>query len=181
EYTKITTPRQDVLFKKGYLGRKRPTAAPPAETTASNSNPDVANGNLSTEGNVDQNGEVMENDQTSSEMMSPVEEPPQYVYATNGYVDQTGAPPPSLYYINGSGYELYDPYSGNVTVVVGPAPHYGGPGGGPPVLAAVPCQPLPLQPLEWFNPAFLPYVTAPCHNGLATARERRKRYSTDSQ
>jgi len=23
EYTKITTPRQDVLFKKGYLGRKK--------------------------------------------------------------------------------------------------------------------------------------------------------------
>jgi hypothetical protein len=81
----------------------------------------------------------------------------------------------------GSGYELYNPYPGNVTVLVGPAPHYGGPGGGPPVLAAVPCQPLPLQPLEWFNPAFLPYVTAPCHNGLATARDRRKRYSTDSQ
>ena len=86
-----------------------------------------------------------------------------------------------FFLFTGSGYELYDPYSGNVTVVVGPAPHYGGPGGGPPVLAAVPCQPLPLQPLEWFNPAFLPYVTAPCHNGLATARERRKRYSTDSQ
>jgi hypothetical protein len=81
----------------------------------------------------------------------------------------------------GSGYELYDPFSGNVTVVVGPAPHYGGPGGCPPVLAAVPCQPLPLQPLEWFNPAFLPYVTAPCHNGLASSRDRRKRYSTDSQ
>jgi hypothetical protein len=84
-------------------------------------------------------------------------------------------------YFAGSGYELYDPYSGNVTVVVGPAPHYGGPGGGLPVLAAVPCQPLPLQPLEWFNPAFLPYVTAPCHNGHAAARDRRKRYSTDSQ
>ena len=45
--------------------------------------------------------EVMENDQTSSEMLSPVEEQPQYVYATNGYVDQTGAPPPGLYFING--------------------------------------------------------------------------------
>jgi len=114
-------------------------------------------------------------------MMSPMEEQPQYIYATNGYVDQTGGPPPPVYYINGSGYELYDPYSGNVTVVVGPAPHFGGPGGAPPVLAAVPCQPLPLQPFEWFNPTFLPYVTAPCHNGLASARDRRKRYSTDSQ
>ena len=85
------------------------------------------------------------------------------------------------HYFAGSGYELYDPYSGNVTVVVGPAPHFGGPGGAPPVLAAVPCQPLPLQPFEWFNPTFLPYVTAPCHNGMASARDRRKRYSTDSQ
>lgn len=65
--------------------------------------------------------------------------------------------------------------------MVGPAPHFGGPGGAPPVLAAVPCQPLPLQPFEWFNPTFFPYVTAPCHNGLASARDRRKRYSTDSQ
>lgn len=72
---------------------------------------------------------------------------------------------------------MYDPYTGNIAVIVGP--HYG-PNGGPPVLAAVPCQPVPLQPLEWFNPpGFLPYVTGPCHNGLQ--RDRRKRYSTDSQ
>ncbi|XP_021922932.1 uncharacterized protein LOC110831348 isoform X2 [Zootermopsis nevadensis] len=191
EYTKITTPRQDVLFKKGYLGRKRPTATSAAETTAnvnnSNTNhdysaPDVANGNFNANATAEQNGEPMENDHTTnSDMMSPSEDDPHYMYPANGYVDQTGGPPPGLYYINGSGYELFDPYSGNVTVVVGPAPHFGGPGGGPPVLAAVPCQPLPLQPLEWFNPAFLPYVTAPCHNGLASARDRRKRYSTDSQ
>jgi hypothetical protein len=37
---------------------------------------------------------------TSSEMMSPMEEQPQYIYATNGYVDHTGGPPP-VYYING--------------------------------------------------------------------------------
>lgn len=193
EYTKITTPRQDVLFKKGYLGRKRPTTAPTADGTAnvnnssSGNNPDntaadIANGNYTVNGTIEQGEEPVETDQiTNSEMMSPMEEQPQYIYTTNGYVDQTGAPPPPVYYINGSGYELYDPYSGNVTVVVGPAPHFGGPGGAPPVLAAVPCQPLPLQPFEWFNPTFLPYVTAPCHNGLASARDRRKRYSTDSQ
>lgn len=28
EYTKITTPRQDVLFKKGYLGRRKHTSVP---------------------------------------------------------------------------------------------------------------------------------------------------------
>lgn len=33
--------------------------------------------------------------------MSPMEEQPQYIYTTNGYVDQTGGPPPPVYYING--------------------------------------------------------------------------------
>jgi len=28
EYTKITTPRQDVLFKKGYLGRRKHSSVP---------------------------------------------------------------------------------------------------------------------------------------------------------
>jgi hypothetical protein len=63
EYTKITTPRQDVLFKKGYLGRKRPTAPSTADSTASvNSssiNPDttaadIANGNYSVNGTAEQ-------------------------------------------------------------------------------------------------------------------------------
>lgn len=46
--------------------------------------------------------EPVETDQiTSSDMMSPMEEQPQYIYATNGYVDQTGGPPPPVYYING--------------------------------------------------------------------------------
>jgi hypothetical protein len=69
EYTKITTPRQDVLFKKGYLGRKRPTAAPIADTTAnvniSNLNPeftaaDVANGNFSVNETYEQDGGKVE-------------------------------------------------------------------------------------------------------------------------
>lgn len=32
EYTKITTPRQDMLFKKGYLGRKKSTPTPSQDT-----------------------------------------------------------------------------------------------------------------------------------------------------
>jgi hypothetical protein len=45
--------------------------------------------------------EPIETDQiTSGDMMSPIEEQPQYIYATNGYVDQTAGPPP-VYYING--------------------------------------------------------------------------------
>ena len=46
--------------------------------------------------------EPVETDQiTNSDMMSPMEEQPQYIYTTNGYVDQTGGPPPPVYYING--------------------------------------------------------------------------------
>jgi hypothetical protein len=35
-----------------------------------------------------------------------MEEHPQYIYATNGYVDQTGGPPPPVYYINGESLRL---------------------------------------------------------------------------
>lgn len=147
EYTKITTPRQDVLFKKGYLGRKKPT------TPEANVGP------------IAKTGGAADSDRADVQ----TDDSPQYVYS-GGYVDQGG-----VYYINGGSYELYDPYTGNVTVVVGPAPHYAGAGGGPPVLAAVSCQPLPLQPLEWFNPAYFPYTTISC------PRDRRKRSSTDSQ
>ena len=52
-----------MLFKKGYLGRKRPTAAPTADSTAnvnsSSINPDntaadIANGNYNVNGNAEQ-------------------------------------------------------------------------------------------------------------------------------
>jgi len=54
----------------------------------------------------------------------------------------------------GGGYEVYDPYTGNVTVLMGGPP----PGHYPPVvhpmLAAVPYQPMPpLQPVDWFSPS----------------------------
>lgn len=38
EYTKITTPRQDVLFKKGYLGRRKHTSLVPVINEALNEN-----------------------------------------------------------------------------------------------------------------------------------------------
>ncbi|XP_047102017.1 uncharacterized protein LOC124721210 isoform X1 [Schistocerca piceifrons] len=115
EYTKITTPRQDVLFKKGYLGRARPA-------------PEVAE-DAAAKAQIGE--EVIPNERCG--LVNVPEE--QYVY-TNGYVDHG-----NMYYMNGDGYELC-----NFTVLVGPAPAPA------PVLAAIPCQPLPLQPLEWFNP-----------------------------
>lgn len=141
EYTKITTPRQDVLFKKGYFGRKRIQNPPEAQ-------------------------EVHSADSVESE--SYVNEEPQYLYTTPaGYVDPTSG----IYYVNGNSFETYDPYTGTVTVVVGPAPQYPPPGTHP-VLTAVQCQPVPLQPLEWFGPSAAPW---------SYSCARRKRYSTDSQ
>lgn len=70
---------------------------------------------------------------------------------------------------SGNACEVYDPYTGTVmTMVVGPPAHCPG----APVLAALPCQPLPLQPLEWAPPAPGPW----CYT-----YNRKKRYSTDSQ
>ena len=37
EYTKISTPRQEVLFKKGSIGKKRPSAAASGSTSGSTS------------------------------------------------------------------------------------------------------------------------------------------------
>jgi len=135
EYTKITTPRQDVLFKKGYFGRKRAANPSPADSQETHSGDSV-------------------------ESESYAAEEPQYVYPA-GYMDASG-----VYYVNGNAYETYDPYTGTVTVVVGPAQY---PHPGAPVLAALPCQPVPLQPLEYCPPPW--YYSC----------NRKKRYSTDSQ
>lgn len=50
EYTKITTPRQDVLFKKGYLAKKKPVVAPATSNTDTAKTADAsANGNCKVE------------------------------------------------------------------------------------------------------------------------------------
>lgn len=59
----------------------------------------------------------------------------------------------------GGGYEVYDSYTGNVTVLMGPAPgHYPAPSHYPPMghhpmLAAMSYQPMPY---DWFNPSNVP-------------------------
>lgn len=67
------------------------------------------------------------------------------IIITNGFVDERGH-----YLVNGNSYEIYDPYSNTVTVVVGPPPYTNGVT--QPVLAAVSCQPVPLQPVDWYPP-----------------------------
>ncbi|XP_066905429.1 uncharacterized protein [Halyomorpha halys] len=124
EYTKITTPRQDMLFKKGYLGRKKSTPTPSQDA-----------------------GDTQSADSVESEQYCCEEQMPQYMYpAAGGYMDQ-----PSIYYM--CNYEVYDPMTGAVTVVVGPAPQFPGP---QPVLATLPCAPVPLQSVEWFQPQMPP-------------------------
>ncbi|XP_050537646.1 uncharacterized protein LOC126903515 [Daktulosphaira vitifoliae] len=150
EYTKITTPRQDVLFKKGYLGRRKNTLVPVINEVM-NENEDIL----------------------TPEAMGQVDEmcPP------GDYID-----PSALYFINGSGYEVYDPYTGNITVLMGPPPGPYPPAGHP-MMAAMPYQTMPLQPVEWFNPTNLPHPgSEPWTPSLYQSyRHSKKHMSADAQ
>lgn len=55
----------------------------------------------------------------------------------------------NFYRLSGGGYEVYDPYTGNVSVLMGPPPYQPGPGH--PMLTAM-YQPIPLQPVDWYGP-----------------------------
>jgi len=55
-----------------------------------------------------------------------------------------------MYILSSGGIEIYDPYTGNVTMLMGPPPgHY--PPVGHPMLAAMSYQPMPMQPVDWYN------------------------------
>ncbi|XP_011334393.2 uncharacterized protein LOC105277616 isoform X2 [Ooceraea biroi] len=136
EYTRITTPRQDVLFKKGYLSRKKPwtgnasTSATPSTTESQSASHSTADGSETTE---DQ--QLLDRDSGTGEYPPVVEPGAQLGYGT--------------FYDHASGYYYEYP-----VMLVGPAPvpaHVG-----PSVLATVPCGPVPLRPIEWINPAFVP-------------------------
>ncbi|GAB1863764.1 hypothetical protein CAJAP_04843 [Camponotus japonicus] len=135
EYTRITTPRQDVLFKKGYLSRKKPwtgnasTSATPSTTESQSASHSTADGSETTE---DQ--QLLDRDTGTGEYPPMVEPGTQLGYGT--------------FYDHASGYYYEYP-----VMLVGPAPV---PAVGPSVLATVPCGPVPLRPIEWINPAFVP-------------------------
>ncbi|KAL1117491.1 hypothetical protein AAG570_004814 [Ranatra chinensis] len=112
EYTKITTPRQDMLFKKGYLNKKRQTQDNTNNNTTADSHSQVS--------------DCMEGEQyICDDIVVPPPALTQYIYPTTaGYLDPNG-----LFYVNSEGlrcstggYEVYDPYTGNVTVIVGGPP-----------------------------------------------------------
>ncbi|XP_024886861.1 uncharacterized protein LOC112464225 isoform X1 [Temnothorax curvispinosus] len=136
EYTRITTPRQDVLFKKGYLSRKKPwtgnasTSATPSTTESQSASHSTADGSETTE---DQ--QLLDRDSGTAEYPPVVEPGAQLGYGT--------------FYDHASGYYYEYP-----VMLVGPAPVPAQVG--PSVLATVPCGPVPLRPIEWINPAFVP-------------------------
>ncbi|XP_011638194.1 uncharacterized protein LOC105427898 isoform X2 [Pogonomyrmex barbatus] len=136
EYTRITTPRQDVLFKKGYLSRKKPwtgnasTSATPSTTESQSASHSTADGSETTE---DQ--QLLDRDSGTGEYPPMVEPGAQLGYGT--------------FYDHASGYYYEYP-----VMLVGPAPVPAQVG--PSVLATVPCGPVPLRPIEWINPAFVP-------------------------
>ncbi|XP_012281561.1 serine/arginine repetitive matrix protein 1 isoform X1 [Orussus abietinus] len=135
EYTRITTPRQDVLFKKGYLSRKKPgasttsTSATPSTTESQSASHSTADGSETTD---DQ--QLLDRDSAGGEYPQTVESGAQMGYGT--------------FYDHGSGYYYEYP----VMLVGPPLPGQLEPN----VLAAVPCGPVPLRPIEWVNPDFVP-------------------------
>ncbi|XP_066581882.1 uro-adherence factor A-like isoform X2 [Prorops nasuta] len=141
EYTRITTPRQDMLFKKGYLSRKKPwtsnasTSATPSTTESQSASHSTADGSETTE---DQ--QLLDRDSRSGEFLSSA---PETLGAQISY---------GTFYDHSSGYYYEYP-----VMLVGPAPIPAQMEPG--VLAAMPCTSLPLRPIEWVNPAFVPKLS----------------------
>ncbi|XP_017883130.1 uncharacterized protein LOC108626552 isoform X2 [Ceratina calcarata] len=137
EYTRITTPRQDMLFKKGYLSKKKPwtgnanTSATSSTTESQSASHSTADGSETTE---DQ--QLLDRDCTTGEYPPMMDSGAQLGYGT--FYDHVG------------GYYYEYP-----VMLVGPAPMHPAQMA-PNVLAAMPCGPVPLRPIEWVNPAFVP-------------------------
>ncbi|XP_065223374.1 uncharacterized protein LOC135847659 isoform X2 [Planococcus citri] len=180
EYTKITTPRQDVLFKKGYLTRRKTWRHTCDENAADSfaSNETAVNlGDIQAQADyASHNGDEEFCDYASMTTdggsrlpsLSPVQpqshshsHSQQLLCATSQpYIDASAAAAATataLYY--GGGYEIYDPYTGSVTaLVVGATPTASSAAASAaaascqPLLTSMPCRPVPLHSLQWFNP-----------------------------
>ncbi|XP_043480535.1 homeobox protein 2-like isoform X2 [Leptopilina heterotoma] len=137
EYTRITTPRQDVLFKKGYLSQKKPWTST-ASTSATPSTTESQSASHSTAGR--DGSETTEDQQLldsgAGEYSSVIEPAAQLGYGT--------------FYDHASGYYYEYP----VMLVGPPMPEQMEPN----CLAAMSCGPVPLRPIEWVNPAFVPKI-----------------------
>lgn len=136
EYTRITTPRQDLLFKKSYLLKKKPwagnanTSATSSTTGSQSASHSTADGSETTE---DQ--QLLDRDYSTCKYRPMMKPKAQLGYGT--------------FYDHTSGF-----YYGYPVMLVGPAPVPAEVA--PNVLTAVPCAPVPLRPIEWINPIFVP-------------------------
>ncbi|XP_071450456.1 uncharacterized protein [Hetaerina americana] len=204
EYTKITTPRQDVLFKKGYLMARKKDV--PAATTngATPSSAEATNGDATPNGTSGTHSGDASSSSEQPYTSAPVNGSGGdedgggcngYTYVngyTNGgysyggayHVDQGGAAIPNggAYYVNGGSYELYDPYAAMAAAAAGYSfPYVGAPPPHQPPPHTLP----PLQTIDWYasrppgatgDVQWCQLVASPGYS-----ETRRKRYSTDSQ
>ncbi|XP_076221991.1 uncharacterized protein LOC116427678 isoform X2 [Nomia melanderi] len=137
EYTRVTTPRQDILFKKSYLLQKKPwaenasTSATPSTTESQSASHSTADGSETTEDQQLLDCGTSEN---------PV------VVGSNAQVGY------GTFYDHATGYYYEYPVMLFGPTMV-PTPM------GPDVTAAVACGPVPLRPIEWINPAFVPKLS----------------------
>ncbi|XP_012250787.2 uncharacterized protein LOC105683061 isoform X2 [Athalia rosae] len=155
EYMRITTPRQDVLFKKGYLSRKKPLASTASTSATSATTTPSTNESQSAAHSTADGSETAEDQQLldggyGGEFAIVPEGAAQFAYG--GFYDQV------------TGYYYEYP----VMLVGPPVPGHSSPN----VLAAMPCGPVPLRPVEWFNPQYVPETLQDQHQPL---------HSTDSQ
>ncbi|XP_068984255.1 serine-rich adhesin for platelets-like isoform X2 [Bombus flavifrons] len=136
EYTRITTPRQDMLFKKGYLSKKKPWAGN-ANTSATSSTTESQSASHSTADGSEtaEDQQLLDRDCGTGEYAPVMDSNPQLGYGT--FYDHVG------------GYYYEYP-----VMLVGPAPMAAQ--AAPSVLAAMPCAPVPLRPIEWVNSTIVP-------------------------
>nr|XP_033332684.1 serine-rich adhesin for platelets-like isoform X3 [Megalopta genalis] len=166
EYMRIATPRQDMLFKKGYFSKKKlwagnaSTSATPSTTESQSASHSTA-GRDGSETTEDQ--QLLDRDCGNGENPPVVEPRAQLGYGT--------------FYDHASGYYYEYP-----VMLFGPAPVPAPVG--PSVLAAVPCEPVPLRPIEWINPAFVhkladqPYCMMNYQTGAESAAMVREEHET---
>ncbi|XP_003426502.1 uncharacterized protein LOC100678667 isoform X2 [Nasonia vitripennis] len=146
EYTRITTPRQDMLFKKGYLGQKKQWTPSNASMSATPSTTESQSASHSTA----DGSEAAEDQQLLDSGGVPAEYAPQLMEAVPPGPAQLSY---GTYYDHTSGYFYEYPM-----MLVGPA--LPDEMGQPNMLAAMPCAPVPLRPIEWVNPAFVPKLAS---------------------
>ncbi|CAK9801040.1 hypothetical protein ANTQUA_LOCUS2676 [Anthophora quadrimaculata] len=139
EYTRITTPRQDMLFKKGYLSRKKPWARN-TNTSATSSTTESQSASHSTAGRdgseTTEDQQLLDRDCTTGEYTPMMDSGAQLGYGA--------------FYDHANSYFYEYP-----VMLVGPAPIPTESN----ILTAVPCAPVPLRPIEWVSPAFVPKLT----------------------